>query len=73
MMDNRHDYGRADDVADQPPVPAQLELEAEFDADDIAVAAGQVIPMEPVLNRMRATAERIRRERVLGLEKPHSE
>ena len=63
-MDNPHDY-RPEDSADQPAMPTQAEVEAMLDADEADVAAGQVVPLEPVLARMRATAERIRRERDL--------
>ena len=63
-MDSPHDY-RPEDTADQPVMPTQAELEVMLDADEADVAAGQVIPLEPVLARMRATAERIRRERDL--------
>lgn len=40
-------------------------MKAMLDADEADVAAGRVVPLEPVLARMRATAERIRRERAL--------
>ncbi len=61
-MDNPHDYLVEDD-AGQPAMPTQAELEAMLDADEADVAAGRVVPLEPVLARMRAAAERIRRER----------
>lgn len=63
-MDSPHDY-HPEDIAAQPAVPTQAELEAMLDADEADVAAGRVVPLEPVLARMRATAERIRRERGL--------
>jgi hypothetical protein len=62
-MDSRRDYQPEDPEADGPPMPTQAELEAMFDADDADVAAGRVVPVEPVLAEMRATAARIRRER----------
>lgn len=62
-MDSRRDYQPEDPEADEPPMPTQAELEAMFDADDADVAAGHVVPAEPVLAEMRATAARIRRER----------
>ena len=62
-MDSRRDYQPEDPEADGPPMPTQADLEAMFDADDIDVAAGGVVPAEPVLAEMRATAARIRRER----------
>ena len=46
-------------------MPTQAELEATLDADEGDVDAGRVAPLEPVLARMRVTAERIRRERDL--------
>ncbi len=46
-------------------MPTQAEFEAMLDADEADVATGRVVPAEPVLARMRATAERIRRERDL--------
>lgn len=63
-MDSRHgDQREEDPEADQPPMPAQAELEAMFDADDADVGEGRLVPAEPVLAGMRATATRIRRER----------
>ena len=61
-MDNPHDYHPGDN-AGQPAMPTQAELEAMLDADEADVAAGRVVPLEAVLARVRATAERIRRER----------
>ena len=63
-MDSTRDHHPENDV-DQPAMPTQAELEAMFDADEAEVNAGRVIPSEPVLARMRATAARIRRERDL--------
>ena len=63
-MDSAQDYPRGD-IADQPAVPTQVELEAAFDQDESDVTAGRVAAPEPVLARMRAIAERIRRERDL--------
>ena len=63
-MDSPHDYP-PEDTADQPVMPTQVELKATFDADEGDVTAGRVVPLEPVLARMRLTAERIRREREL--------
>ena len=54
-----------EDIADQPAMPTQAELEAMLDADEADVAAGRVVPLEPVLTRIRAIAKRIRRERNL--------
>jgi len=62
-MDGRPGDQREDSEADQPLMPAQAELEAMFDADDVDVAAGRLVPAEPVLAGMRAVAARIRRER----------
>lgn len=61
-MDNPHEY-HVEDSAGQPAMPTQAELEAMLDADEAGVAEGRVVPLGPVLARMRATAERIRRER----------
>jgi len=63
MMDSRRNYQPKDDGMDSPPIPTQAELEALLDADDADVAAGHIVPAEPVLTEMRATAARIRRER----------
>jgi len=63
MMDSPHDHQAEDDTTDGPPMPTQAELEAMFDADDADVEAGLVVPAEPVLAGLRATAARIRRER----------
>ena len=63
-MDSPHDY-HPEDIGEQPAMPTQAELEAMLDADEADVAAGRVVPLEPVLASMRATAERIRRERDL--------
>ena len=62
-MDSPHDHQPEDDAIDGPPMPTQAELEAMLDASDADVAAGRTVPLAPVLARMRATAERIRRER----------
>lgn len=64
-MDSPHD-SHPEDTTDQPAMPTQAELEAMLDADEADVTAGRVVPLEPVLARMRATAERIRHERALG-------
>ena len=69
-MDSPHNY-HPEDITDQPVMPTQAELEAVLDADEADVAAGRVVPLEPVLARMRATAERIRRERDLGKATTH--
>ena len=61
-MGNPHDY-HVEDSAGQPAMPTQAELEAMLDTDEADVAAGRVVPLEPVLARMQATAECIRRER----------
>jgi len=63
-MDGAHDH-YPEDTADQPAMPMQAELEAMLGDDEADVAAGQVVPLGPVLARTRATAERIRRERNL--------
>ncbi|WP_420608337.1 hypothetical protein [Novosphingopyxis sp.] len=44
-------------------MPTQVELEAMFDADDADVAAGRIVPAEPVLAETRAKAARTWRER----------
>jgi len=62
-MDNRRDYQPDGPETEPPPMPTQAELEAMFDADEADVAAGRVVPAEPVLAEMRAAAARIRRER----------
>ena len=61
-MDSPHHY-HPEDIGDQPAMPTQAELEATLDADEADLAAGRVAPLKPVQARMRATAERIRRER----------
>jgi len=63
MMDSRRNYQPTDDGMHSPPIPTQAELEALLDADEADVAAGHIVPAEPVLAEMRATAARIRRER----------
>ena len=63
-MESTHDH-RPESVAYQPAMRTQAELEATFDADEADVAASRVVPLEPVLARMRAIAARIRREREL--------
>ncbi len=64
-MDSLRDTHPKDDSADRPAMPTQAELEAILDAGEADVAAGRVVLPEPVLARMRATAEQIRRERNL--------
>ncbi len=61
-MDSPRD-NREQAAADQPVSATQAELEALLDADEADVAAGRISPAEPVLARMRATADRIRQER----------
>ncbi len=58
-----HDTRLKKDSADWPAMPTQAELEAIIDAGETDAAAGRMVPLAPVLARMRATAERIRRER----------
>jgi len=62
-MDRVTDHPSDDEAAPEPPTPTQAELEAVLDATDSDVAAGRTVPLAPVLARMRADAERIRRER----------
>ncbi len=62
-MDSPDDRTLGDDVFELPATPTQAELEAIIGADEVAVAAGQAAALEPVLARMRKTAERVRRER----------
>ena len=64
-MDRPHDDHSGDDTADRPAMPTQAELEVMLDADEADLAAGRVMPSEPVMARMRATADRLRRERQL--------
>lgn len=70
-MDGPHDYQPEDNIADQPAMPTQAELEATLDADEAEVAAGRVVPSEPVMARMRAAAQRLRRERPIKEAKAH--
>ena len=65
MTDSLRDTHPEDDGTDRPAMPTQAELESMLNAAEADVAAGQVVPLEPVLARMRATAERIRHERDL--------
>jgi hypothetical protein len=58
-MDTLHDET---DVA-AFALPEQSAFEAALDASDREVEAGRTVPLGPVLASMRATAERIRRER----------
>jgi len=63
-MDSPHDHPPATTAPDDhPPMPGQAELERLLDASEADVAAGRTVPLAPVFARMRATAERIRRER----------
>lgn len=59
-MDRRHDMV---DGADQPAVPSHAELEAALNRSAAQIAAGESVPLEPVLTRLRASADRIRYER----------
>jgi len=62
-MDNPHGHLPEDDTVEGPPMPEQAELEALLEASEADAAAGRTVPLAPVLARMRAAAERIRRER----------
>ena len=59
-MDTRQDF--ADD-ADQPSMPSLAELEASLKRSAAEIAAGESVPLGPVLKRLRGSANRIRRER----------
>lgn len=59
-MDTRHDL--AED-ADQPAMLSQADLEASLKRSAAQIAAGESVPLGPVLKRLRASADRIRRER----------
>ncbi|HEY5300215.1 MAG TPA: hypothetical protein VIJ55_06030 [Acetobacteraceae bacterium] len=62
-MDSPQGHQPEDDAIDGPPTPTRAELETMLDASDADVAAGRTMRLAPVLARMRAAAERIRRER----------
>ncbi len=62
-MDRPEDRNLGDDVFEPPTTPTQAELESIIDADDAAVAASETAALEPVLSRMRETAERVRHDR----------
>ncbi len=62
-MDRPDERTHGGEAFESPAMPTQAELEAHIDADEAAVAAGAAIELEPVLARMRTTAERVRRDR----------
>jgi len=49
--------------ADHPLMLSQADLEAALARSAAEIADGRSIPLEPVLERLRATADRIRRGR----------
>jgi len=49
--------------ADYPLMLSQADLEAALARSAAEIADGRAIPLEPVLERLRATADRIRRGR----------
>lgn len=61
-MDTPHDRDLAED-ADHPLMLSQADFEAALARSAAEVADGRSIPLEPVLERLRATAGRIRRGR----------
>ena len=53
-METRHELA---DSADQPAMQSQEELEASLKLSADQIAAGESVPLEPVLERLRASAK----------------
>lgn len=51
------------DDDDGPPMPSEADIRASLEHSRQDIAAGRTVALAPVLQRMRATAERVRQER----------
>ena len=58
-MDTRHDHDDLAEDATHPATPSEAELEASLTRSAAEIAEGRSVPLEPVLQRLRATADRI--------------
>lgn len=61
-MDNLNDPLLDNDASDGRPLRSEAELRTMLERSRRDIAEGHTVPLAPVLDRMRATAERIRRE-----------
>jgi hypothetical protein len=62
-MDGLGEQRREDDEGDGPPMPSLAELEAGLARSREDIAAGRTEPLEAVLDRLTASAARVREAR----------
>lgn len=62
-MDNSSEHQPGDAYLDDPPPRDEAAIRARLEQSRRDITDGRVVPMEPVLERMRAVAERLRREK----------
>ncbi len=55
-----------DRLKGDPETPSQAELEDALAESEADVAAGRVVPLAPIIARMRADAARIRQQRTVA-------
>ena len=65
IMDSPYDHTSDDAEIDQSSPVTEIAIREMLAQSENDIAAGRIVPMEPVLERMRATAERIRAGRTL--------
>ena len=62
-MDSPNDRQLEDETPNEPPRRSETAIRATLEQSRRDIAEGRTAPLAPVLDRMRATAERIRHER----------
>ena len=67
-MDSPRDRHPEQEMQDEPPQKSEAAIRAMLEESRLAIAEGRTVPLAPVLERMRATAERVRRERAESIE-----
>ena len=66
-MDCRNGRKFEDAAQDEPPRRSETAIRAMLEQSRRDIAEGRTAPLAAVLDRMRATAERIRHERAKGI------
>jgi len=67
-MDSPRDRHPEHDMQDEPPQKNEAAIRAMLEESRRDIAQGRTVPLAPVLEQMRATAERVRRERAESIE-----
>jgi len=73
-MDSPNDHRPENETHDESPQVSEASIRAMLEQSRQDIAEGRTVPLAPVLDRMRATAERIRHERsrTTGADRRHA-